>query len=99
MSKEDLWKALGRCQVDLDFAAKARNNPERCLLDARISLEQPELNQFKQQVLLLNPNSIWSPEGFPPPLEGADPLSMQERHDLGRSREHHQGQHAGSGTY
>ncbi|HLW69977.1 MAG TPA: hypothetical protein VKS22_05085 [Candidatus Binataceae bacterium] len=88
MSQEDLWKALGRSQIDLAFAAQVRTNPEGCIHDAGYSLDSPELDQLKQIILVPAPRALVGPElPLQPPFSEGSQLPpalaqkfMEEQH-------------------
>jgi hypothetical protein len=80
MSEQDLWKAIGRSQVDLKFSAAARNNPEQSVLEYGFKLEPQELDQFKGQIGASRVEALLGPDlTIQPPGAGPMPLRLAQQ--------------------
>jgi hypothetical protein len=65
MSQEDLWKAIGRSRLDLDFSGQLITNPEKVISEAGYKLDASELRQLQQ--MLMTPDGQAMGPGKPPP--------------------------------
>ena len=90
MSQEDLWKALGRSQVDLNFSKQVRSNAEQSVREAGYGLDPDEVSQLKQMLSTPIRDRLAGPElpiespfpggpAFPPALAQK---FMEEQHDF-----------------
>lgn len=79
MSQEDLWKAIGRSQLDLKFSAQVRNNLARSVADSGYKLEPHEVEQLKKSLGTAQSESLLGPD-LPagPPGIGPMPATMAQ---------------------
>ena len=90
MSQEDLWKAIGRSQIDLNFGAQVRSNVEQSVREAGYQLDPGEVNQLKQTLSIPIRDSLVGPElPIQPPFPSPSPFPpalaqkfMEEQHDF-----------------